>query len=230
MSSPAEHWNGVYVSKAVTDVSWFEERPATSIRLLGEWASPTDSFIDVGAGTSSLVDHLIEAQWRDVTLLDASAEALDIVRLRLGDVVPTVTYVTADVLHWKPSRTFRAWHDRAVFHFLVEPGERNAYVSMLSQAVVAGGTVILATFASDGPKSCSGLATARYDAAALADMFGEHFQLEYTERQEHVTPAGQVQPFTWVVLRRIGYVDRKEPGSPSPSQRRRASNYPNELH
>jgi hypothetical protein len=106
------------------------------------------------------------------------------------------------VLTWQPGRTYDAWHDRAVFHFLVQPEQREQYVATASRAVPSGGILVLGTFASDGPTQCSGLPTSRYDADALAAVFAPGFTLEHSEREEHVTPGGAVQAFTWVVLRR----------------------------
>ncbi|HVX23410.1 MAG TPA: class I SAM-dependent methyltransferase [Acidimicrobiales bacterium] len=202
MASAGAHWDAVYTTKATDDVSWFQSEPATSLDLLSRWAPPGGSIVDVGAGTSTLVDRLADAGSFDVTLVDVSAEALDVVRRRLDDRAGRVSFEVADIRSWVPTRTFDAWHDRAVFHFLVEPDDQQAYVRLASTAVAPGGVVVLATFAADGPATCSGLPTARYDADDLARLFAPAFVLEHHHREEHVTPWGAVQPFSWVVLRR----------------------------
>jgi threonine dehydrogenase-like Zn-dependent dehydrogenase len=58
------------------------------------------------------------------------------------------------------------------------------------------------TFAADGPTHCSGLPVRRHTADDLAGTFSGAFTLQSNEREEHVTPAGGTQPFTWAVLRR----------------------------
>jgi SAM-dependent methyltransferase len=220
-TSAAEHWDTVYGTKAADEVSWFQRQPTTSQRLLTSVSSPSGAVVDVGAGASTLVDTLLDAGWSDVTVLDVSAKALALVRDRVSDRVDRVSdrvgeqphdlprkrpgstsFVVADVLSWQPERTYDAWHDRAVFHFLVQPDRRDQYVATASRAVRPGGAVVLGTFAADGPTQCSGLPTARYDADGLAAVFAPGFSLEHSEREEHVTPGGAVQPFTWVVLRR----------------------------
>ncbi|HZW42789.1 MAG TPA: class I SAM-dependent methyltransferase [Dermatophilaceae bacterium] len=213
--SAAEHWDTVYGTKATDEVSWFQRQPTTSQRLLTSVSSPSGAVIDVGAGASTLVDTLLDAGWSDVTVLDVSAKALALVRARVSDRVSdrphdpprerpgSASFVVADVLTWRPERTYDAWHDRAVFHFLVHPDQRDQYVATASRAVRSGGVVVLGTFAADGPTQCSGLPTARYDAVGLAAVFEPGFSLEHSEREEHETPGGAVQPFTWVVLRRI---------------------------
>ena len=217
-TSAAEHWDTIYGTKATDEVSWFQRQPTTSQRLLTSVSSPSGAVIDVGAGASTLVDTLLDEGWSDVTALDVSAKALALVRDRISHRVTdrvgdqrhdlprvrqgSASFVVANVLSWQPERTYDAWHDRAVFHFLVLPEQRDQYVATASRAVRSGGVVVLGTFAADGPTQCSGLPTARYDADGLAAVFEPDFSLEHSEREEHVTPGGAVQPFTWVVLRR----------------------------
>lgn len=101
-------------------------------------------------------------------------------------------------------RRYDLWHDRAVFHFLVDPIDRGTYLRALHSAIRPGGSVIMATFASDGPEYCSGLPVARYSSAALVRTLGPDFRVIEDLRDRHVTPAGVEQPFTWVVARHTG--------------------------
>lgn len=199
----AAHWDRIYRGKAADGVSWFQQRPAVSLRLLAMASSRTGSVIDVGAGASTLVDALLDAGWSDITLLDVSHEALAAVVDRLGVRSRAISFVVADLLVWKPERTYAAWHDRAVFHFLVRPGDRARYIELTSRAISAGGVLVLGLFDYDGPTRCSGLPTARYDADSLVGLFAPAFALVHHEQEDHVTPSGTVQPFTWVVLRRM---------------------------
>lgn len=203
MQDAATHWDDVYGSKPLESVSWFEARPETSLRLLTLAFPERGAVVDVGAGASFLVDGLLDAGWPDVTVLDVSSEALDLVRARLTG--RDVSYVVTDLLAWQPDQGYDAWHDRAVFHFLTARDEQRAYVGTAAAAVLPGGAAVLGVFAEDGPAQCSGLPTAGHSAEALAELFSGDFVLEHSEREEHVTPAGVVQPFTWVVLRRTSY-------------------------
>jgi trans-aconitate methyltransferase len=199
----AEHWDEIYATRAVDQVSWFQRRPVTSLRLV-EAAAPDRSaaIVDVGSGASSLVDRLLDDGHRDLTLVDVSARALDVVRMRLGDRAGRVTFVRSDVLDWAPDRGFDVWHDRAVFHFLTDDDDRARYVERATAAVRPGGLLIVATFAADGPTHCSGLPVRRHSADDLARTFAPAFTRQADEREEHVTPAEVVQPFSWIVLRR----------------------------
>lgn len=192
----AGHWDGVYRDKAPDEVSWFQREPEVSLRLLA--GPPVGSLVDVGAGASILADRLVDRGW-EVTLLDVSAEALSVVRRRLGD---SASYLVADVLSWQPDRRYDVWHDRAVFHFLTEGADRARYAANAWAAVAPGGALVLGAFAPDGPETCSGLPTTRWSADGLATALGDGWALEHDEREEHTTPWGVVQPFTWVVLRR----------------------------
>jgi SAM-dependent methyltransferase len=200
VTDASHHWDAVYGGKAVTELSWYQERAATSLRLLA--GSPRGSVVDVGAGASYLVDALLSDGWYDVTLVDVSPAALDLVRARLAERAARVSFVAADVLRWRPQRAFDAWHDRAVLHFLTSAADRDQYVRVAATAVAPGGVLVVGVFAEDGPEQCSGLPTERYDVSALADLLAPAFELEHHEREEHVTPWGAVQPFTWGVLRR----------------------------
>ena len=203
MSAEREgHWERVYETRSTDEVSWFQAEPSVSRRLVEAAVGTNGSVVDVGAGASRLVDLLLDDGFTDLTVLDVSARALAVVRQRLGQRSTEVTWVHGDVLDWHPGRSFDVWHDRAVFHFLTDPQDRSRYVELVQRVVHPGGTVIVATFAPDGPTDCSGLPVSRSDAAGLASMFGEAFVLGHTEREEHLTPSGALQPFTWAVLHR----------------------------
>lgn len=197
-----QHWDEVYATKDAHDVSWYQDEPRTSLRLLEEFAERSGGLVDVGAGASTLVDRLLEAGWRDLSVLDVSSSALELTRRRLGVRSSEVEFWCADVTSWEPGRTFSAWHDRAVLHFLLDEAALGAYASRAGRSLGAGGVAVIAAFAPDGPTHCSGLGVAHYDAQRLSEVFERDFTLIHQEREEHVTPAGAVQPFTWVVLRR----------------------------
>jgi SAM-dependent methyltransferase len=197
---PRTHWDAVYSSRASYELSWYEALPAVSLRLIETLRPPPASIVDVGAGTSLLVDALLTHGYGDVTVLDASVTALGEVRERLGDRATGVRFIEQDVLSWRPGRVFDLWHDRAVFHFQVTPNERAQYVRVVSECLAEDGVLVLATFAEDGPEQCSGLPVVRYSAESLAGAFPS-LSLVASERVEHRTPSGVVQPFTYVALR-----------------------------
>jgi SAM-dependent methyltransferase len=190
------HWDAVYTARAPEEVSWYQARPDTSLALIARAGKgPGASLVDVGGGASRLVDLLLDAGYRQITVLDLSPVALERARNRLGDRASLVTWLAADVTAWTPSRTFDVWHDRAVFHFLVDAEDRRRYLAVLAAALPPGGQAILGTFASDGPERCSGLPVRRYEPDTLTAEVGSAFRLLEGLHEEHLTPSGTVQRF-----------------------------------
>ncbi len=210
MTSTPEHWDDRYRTVGSTQVSWFQDEPRQSLRLIREVVAPQKGvgIVDVGGGASSLVDALVADGFRDVTVVDLSQVALDEAAARIAASDATegrdahVAWVQADVREWTPIRSFDLWHDRAVSHFLTEPADRARYWQLVRDHVAPGGHVVIGTFAEDGPTMCSGLPVARSSAAGLLAELGDAFEVVTTEREVHVTPAGGDQSFSWVVARR----------------------------
>lgn len=193
------HWDEVYATKPAQAVSWYQPHAALSLELIRRTGAGRDAaIIDVGGGASTLVDDLLADGYRDLTVLDLSAAALDVARRRLGRTAGAVRWLDGDVTAAAlPARRFDVWHDRAVFHFLTEAAQRRAYVEQVMRAVKPGGHVIVATFAPDGPLQCSGLPVMRYSADSLHDEFGTAFELVEHRDESHLTPAGKVQHFIY---------------------------------
>ena len=201
-SDLAAHWDEAY-AQGDTTRSWFQAAPEMSLRMLDTvGVTAADSVIDVGGGASPLAGALLGRGFRDVTVLDISAAAMEHARRRLGSRAEQVSWLIADVRAWHPPRRYAAWHDRAVFHFLTaEPGRRD-YLRAMSAATAPGAVAVIGCFAPDGPPMCSGLPVARYGPGELAAELGPDWAQIGEDREEHTTPAGLIQPFTWVALRR----------------------------
>lgn len=201
--SRKDHWETVYATKGENQVSWFQDDPTPSLELIERThPGPDTEIIDIGCGASRLIDGLVERGFRRVTALDISAAALDLATLRLGRRASEVQWIAADVTEWHPSRRFAIWHDRAAFHFLVDETDRAAYIARLKEALVPGGYAIIATFAADGPDTCSGLPVHRYDAAGLATELGAEFTLVDSRPHDHLTPWNSSQRFQFSVFQR----------------------------
>jgi SAM-dependent methyltransferase len=155
------------------------------------------SIIDVGSGDSQLVDHLLDGGYSDVTVLDIAPAALKRARARLGAAAARVDWIGVDVTSFRPPRRYALWHDRALFHFLVTPAERQKYLSVLTAALAPQGHLILATFGPQGPARCSGLAIQRYSDDDLGVLLGPSFQLRRHGLEYHRTPTGRDQQFLW---------------------------------
>lgn len=191
------------MEKATDEVSWFQESPTPSLEALDRLGVAANlSLIDVGGGASNLVDALLNRGWSDLTVLDISPAALEAAQQRLGGDAAKVEWIVADITSWWPTRTYGVWHDRAVFHFLVDANDRAAYRDRLTRALVPGSLAIIATFSPTGPERCSGLPVQRYDAAGLAAEFHNELELVDHWLQVHQTPWVSDQSFNWCLFRR----------------------------
>lgn len=203
MSDRTTHWHNVYATKGEAEVSWFQDHPAISREMI-QAAKPdrNAAIIDIGGGASRLVDALLQDGYRHIAVLDLSANALDASKKRIGAAAARVDWIVADATTWRPVTTYDIWHDRAAFHFLTDAGDQLAYVERLRSAVAAGGQVIIATFALDGPEKCSGLPVQRHDSASLSAVLGPEFELVDTRSEVHHTPWKSTQAFQFSRFRR----------------------------
>jgi uridine phosphorylase len=199
-----QHWQTVYASHSERDVSWFEALPAVSVQMIeAAGLTPESCVIDVGGGDSRLVDALAARGLDCLAVLDVSGAALDRAQARLGDAAAALTWIEADVTADWSLKPMDIWHDRAVFHFLTTPDDRARYRAHLRHTLKLQGTAIIATFALNGPATCSGLPVARYSPQTLAAELGDEFLLIEVVPHEHRTPWGALQPFIYARFRRV---------------------------
>jgi 2-polyprenyl-3-methyl-5-hydroxy-6-metoxy-1,4-benzoquinol methylase len=193
------HWEKIYTTKAPDQVSWYRPHLETSLALIQRTAvGPLASIVDVGGGESTLVDDLLTAGFRDITILDVSQAAIEATKKRLGQRAEPVHWLVADVTEVQLGpRVYDIWHDRAVFHFLTASEQRAAYVRQVACSVKLGGHVIVSTFGPEGPTKCSGLDVVRYDADSLHNEFGAQFRLVDSIKEVHQTPFGTTQQFLY---------------------------------
>lgn len=196
-----EFWDGVHDAKQANEVSWFKPSPKTSLELIElSRVAKERPVLDVGGGVGFLVDRLIEREYADIHVLDISAKALGQTRARLGPREAKVHWIIDDILK-APLPEVALWHDRAVFHFLIDDAEQQAYVDLVENTVTSDGCVIIATFAEDGPDKCSGLPVRRYSIEELGKTFPT-FNLVQSVKEVHVTPWGAEQTFNYALFRR----------------------------
>jgi SAM-dependent methyltransferase len=197
------HWEKVYSSKKIDEVSWYQPEARLSLALIEEVAPDRDSaIIDVGGGASTLVDGMLEAGYRHVTVLDLAGAALSVARSRTAATGEHVRWMEANILSAPlPAHRYSVWHDRAVFHFLTDPADRARYVDQARRAIKPGGHIIVASFGPDGPVRCSGLEVVRYSPDEMHEEFGDCFRLLNSVREEHHTPTGSVQAFVYCLCR-----------------------------
>jgi uridine phosphorylase/SAM-dependent methyltransferase len=204
MMDSKQHWETVYSTRGERDVSWYESLPSVSMQMIeAAGLTPETCVIDVGGGDSRLVDTLAARGLDCLAVLDVSGAALHRAQSRLGEAAAAFTWIEADITADWALKPMDVWHDRAVFHFLTTPEDRARYRSHLRTTLKPYGTAIVATFALDGPETCSGLPVARYSPETLAAELGDEFRLIDVVPYEHRTPWGTVQPFIYARFTRV---------------------------
>ncbi|CAK0769834.1 SAM-dependent methyltransferase [Gammaproteobacteria bacterium] len=199
------HWEKVYSSKETSALSWFQKRAERSLAKITEAKISLDaSILDVGGGASPLAGNLLEIGYQNISILDISGSALATAQMALGLKAKDVHWIESDILTVDfPANAYDVWHDRAVFHFLEKPEDRQTYVRVLLRALKPGGLVVMATFSEEGPMQCSGLPVVRYSPEKLHAELGASFVFLESEEESHFTPAGAFQKFLYCVFQKL---------------------------
>jgi len=199
------HWETVYETKSDREVSWFREHLDNSLRMiLNTQVGKEAAIIDVGGGSSTLVDDLLENGFSDVSVLDISAAALQKSQMRLGKNAVKIKWIEADITEVSlPENHYDVWHDRAVFHFLTDENDRRKYVGLVMRSLKVGGHIIVASFGFGGPEKCSGLDVVQYTPDSMHNEFGDEFKLVSSFNETHETPFNTTQEFIYCYCRKL---------------------------
>ena len=202
------HWEKIYSTKLLKEVSWFQPVPEISLQLIQETnPSAKSKIIDVGGGDSLLVDHLLELGFSDITVLDISEKAILRAKERLGEKEKKINWVVHDVVSFQSAEKYDVWHDRATFHFLTREEEISSYLKLLDLYLKPNGILIVGTFSEKGPKKCSGIDIKSYSQEEMINTFSEKFQKIKCLNTDHLTPSQATQNFTFCMFRKIGNGD-----------------------
>jgi ubiquinone/menaquinone biosynthesis C-methylase UbiE len=190
------HWEKIYSTKSLNEVSWYQPQPVTSLNFIHEFNVPKNAkIIDVGGGDSFLVDHLLKEGYTDITVLDISAAALERAKARLGDKAKLVKWIEADAAKFTPSETYDFWHDRAAFHFLNSDLEIDAYLTSVKQGLNSTGILLMGTFSENGPEKCSGIQIKQYSENSMTERLNHFFNKIKCITIDHITPFNTIQNF-----------------------------------
>ncbi len=202
--STVDHWQKIYSARPAEKLGWYKPHIQIPLRWIEKLDLASDApIIDVGGGTSTLVDNLIEMGYRSNTVLDISKHALSSARARLGEKHRLVTWIDADITVVElPPCGYDLWHDRAMFHFLTSPEQLQNYLDTLFHALKPGGHIIMGTFAPEAPSTCSGLPVRRYSLEELRNTIGEDFDLVGHDKELHITPGGTEQMYLFCHFRK----------------------------
>ncbi|MFK5970676.1 MAG: methyltransferase [Candidatus Marithrix sp.] len=199
-----QHWEQVYNTKSVQEVSWYQNSPTISLNLIAKTGYDiTCPIIDVGGGASNLVDSLLEQGYSNLSVLDISSAAIKNTQQRLGKLVNNVHWYAENITQFQTDSKFDIWHDRAVFHFLTTGEDRKSYLNTLDSQLSENGKVIIATFSLEGPTKCSDLPIIQYDATKIQQEVQGILQLYHTVSEVHITPSQKQQQFKYFCFKRV---------------------------
>ncbi len=201
-NSKKQHWETVYADKNPNEVSWTQENPISSLRLISNIGlSKAAEIIDIGGGDSQLVDFLLNEGYVNLTVLDISLNAIGKARARLGKKSEKVNWLHRDMVDFIPTKKYDVWHDRAAFHFLTKSSDIKRYVEIVQKFVSK--ELIIACFSKKGPLRCSGLDITQYDIKSIKEQFKDNFELIEGFYRDHQTPFNTSQNFLFARFRRI---------------------------
>ena len=198
------HWENIYQTKELNEVSWFQPKPETSLNFFEEFAiSSTAKIIDIGGGDSFLIDHLLLLGYIDITVLDISNSAIERAKKRLGSNAEKVKWIVSDIVDFEPTESYDVWHDRAAFHFLTNKEDREKYVSIADKGLTNDGLLIVGTFSETGPLKCSGVEIQQYSEISLIEQMKSKFQKINCFTIDHTTPFNTIQNFLFCSFKKV---------------------------
>lgn len=198
------HWENIYNTKELKDVSWFQVRPETSLDFFKQFnVSTTAKIIDIGGGDSLLVDHLLDLGYQDISVLDISESAIERAKIRLGQKANNVKWIVADAATFVPTEQYDFWHDRAAFHFLTEENEISNYLETAQKSINPKGILVIGTFSEQGPKKCSGIEIKQYSETSMTDRLKIFFEKIKCITVDHITPFDTIQNFVFCSFKKL---------------------------
>ncbi len=198
-----EHWENIYQTKELTDVSWYQPVPETSLAMIKKLQVSKDSrMIDVGGGDSFLAEFLLNLGYTNITVLDISANAIEKAKKRMGENARKITWIVSDITQFSPTEKYDLWHDRAAFHFLRSENDIESYMKVLNQSIAGKGQIIIGTFSEDGPLKCSGIEIKQYSEESMVKQFQPNFEKTECLQTLHLTPSDTTQNFTFCIFKR----------------------------
>lgn len=202
------HWNTVYNTKTDTELGWYEVYPEQTLNLVESCNLPkTASILNVGSGTTTLIDCLLELGYKNLIANDLSDVALQQLKKRIQETYNhDLTTICDDLTQPKNLDNIKKvdlWIDRAVLHFFLSEEDIVNYFNLIKHTVKVNGFVLIAVFTPNGAEKCSGLPLQRYNAKMLQQRLGTSFKLITKVNYTHINPFGGERPYIYTLFQRI---------------------------
>ncbi len=200
------HWDAAYERTSTDKTGWYEEFPEQSLNLIEDCKVSKDARIfNAGAGSTTLVDHLLKRGYNNLIASDISSSALSDLKERLGDEGKNIEWIVDDLTapgNLNQMQPVDVWHDRAVVHFFTDENDRKTYFELLNRSVKSGGYAIIATFNLEGAEKCCGLPVYRFDASMLKDHIGDDFSLVNHFNYTYTQPSGNTREYVYTLFKK----------------------------
>jgi len=202
-----EYWCGKYTDVDYKKLGWYEAESTPSIELIKKTKLDKKAVIfNVGAGSTTLIDSLLNKGYTNLIANDISSCALNNIKKRIGNKQNQVNFIVDDLVNptlLKELPKVDIWNDRAVLHFFIEEKDQNTYFDLLKDKVNNNGFVILAEFNLQGAAKCSGLPVKRYNTQMLQEKLGNDFKLIDNFDYDYTMPSGEIRKYVYTLFQRI---------------------------
>ena len=201
-----KHWDNAYAKSLTEKLGWYEEKSIKTLELIAKTNLSKDAVIlNVGVGSSTIIDDLVKDKYTNIIANDLSENSLTKLKERLGKNISNVKFIVDDLTNSKKLnqlKTIDLWNDRAVLHFFLKEDEKQAYFNLIKKLVKPNGFVIIAVFALDGAEKCCGLELQRYNAEMIAKRLGDDFILKEKFNYTFLNPFGGERPYVYTLFQR----------------------------
>jgi SAM-dependent methyltransferase len=200
------HWDNVYENSLIDRLGWFEENPIPSLQLIKKsGVTKNAAILNVGAGATTLVDELINQDFKNILVNDISPTALEKLKKRLGNQSENIKWIVDDLTNPTELNNLEKidlWYDRAVLHFFNDTKEQDSYFNLVRNIVKENGFVIIATFNLNGATKCSGLPVYRYDEKMIQEKLGNEFKLVESFDYTYTMPSNDTREYIYTLFKR----------------------------
>ncbi len=202
-----KHWDTIYNTKEDEQLGWYEDRPEATLSLIYKChLRPEATILNVGTGTSILIDHLLEKGFKNIIANDLSNVALQKLAERISKKYNYhLQYVVDDLTKPKDLLQLKQvdlWIDRAVLHFFLSKEEQDAYFDTVRTLVLKGGYVLIAVFSLEGAEKCSGLQLQRFNTEMVQTRLGPDFKLIEAFKHVYINPSGGKRPYIYTLFQK----------------------------
>lgn len=200
----SEHWDMAYASNPQEKLGWFETDLKPMLQLIDKTGiDKSAEILNAGAGSTNLVDTLLNNHYTNIIATDISKVALNNLSSRVGK--EKLTCIVDDLTNptiLNNISPIDLWIDRAVLHFFIDKKDQDTYFDLIRNKVKEKGFVILAEFSLEGAQKCSGLDVKQYSKEMFQDRLGPDFELVDSFDYIYTMPSGAERPYVYTLFRK----------------------------